>query len=472
MAATIAKGIAARERQFVPGPVGLPLIGSVRDFNDDALAFCASAARNYGDVVRWRMVADDWHMLSNADDVVDVLIRRAHLFHKPRIARRIWHHFLGDGLLSIDGPTWKRHHKLMLPGFHKRRIDGYAEHMVRFTERMCSEWTDGQHVDMCEAMTELTLAIVAKALFDSDVRRDGPTVGRAMRVLNEMLSAHIHLPLPLPKWWPSRGNRAKHRAIRDVEKIVRDIISERRASGVDHGDLLSMLVFARDEGGRGLDDKELRDEAMTLFFAGHETTAHALTWMWYLLARHPEVEVKLHDELQQVAGSRPLRVDDLAALPYLEQVVKESMRLLPSVWCYMREPVEDVRIGDYLLPKGTHIFICPYVIHRDSRYYDEPEEFRPERFTKAMEAKLPKGAYVPFSMGPRVCMGKAFAMMEAKLVLGTMVRRLHCRLEPDYEPQLYPKLSLSPKNGLRAIIERRRPGRSDADPSALQGSPR
>ena len=432
-------------RKFVPGPIGKPLVGSLIDFQNDALSFVDSAVANHGDVVRWGMGIDDWYMLSNPAHVFDVLVKRAHLFYKPKIAKRLWRHFLGMGILSNDGESWKRQHKLVKPGFHRHRIEAYGETMVRYSAEMAAEWRSGQEIDMCVAMTELTLAVVCKTLFDADVKRDAPTVGNAIRVLNEALTEHIHMPLPVPKWWPSATNRRKHRAIEDVEGIVRGFIEQRRTSGEDRGDLLSMLVFARDDSGAAMSDKQLRDEAMTLVFAGHETTANALTWLWYLLAKHPEVEQKLARELEEALGGRPATVSDLGNLPYLDQVVKEGMRILPSVWCYMREPIEDVQIGDYVIPKGGQIFICPYVIHRDPRNYEDPLEFRPERWTKEMEARLPRGAYVPFSLGPRVCIGKAFAEMEARLVLATLMQHLVPQIPADYEPEFFPKLSLSPK---------------------------
>ncbi len=431
-----------------PGPKGLPLLGSTLDFPKDQLGFIEALKREHGDVARFSVAFTNWIQLTNPEHVYDVLVTRAALFHKPAINKRIFELFLGDGLLSIDGETWKRHHKLVLPGFHKKRVDAYGDIMVRYTEELLAEWSDGARVDFNDAMTDLTLAIVAKTLFDADVKRDARTVGRAMKVINEVLVEHVTLPIPVPRWWPTAKNQRKNAAIGDIDAIVARVIDERRRSGRDHGDLLSMLLMTEDEHGGRFNDKELRDESMTLFFAGHETTAHALTWMWYLLAKHPDVEARAVAEIQRELGGRAATVADLARLPYLEMVVKESMRVLPSVWVFMRTPTEDVEYGGYTLPKGSIVFISPYLLHRDARWFPQPLEFRPERFEKDAEKTIPSGAYLPFSMGPRVCLGKAFAMMEARLILATLLGRVRPVLAPGYEPVLNPRLSLNPKNGM------------------------
>jgi cytochrome P450 len=307
-------------------------------------------------------------------------------------------------------------------------------------------------------MTSLTLSIVTKTLFDTDV--DGgitSTVGNAMLTLNQTMVEHINMPIPVPKWWPSKTNQRKLKAIEDVENIVKDIINERRREGVDRGDLLSMLVFAEDEDGNRMSDRELRDQSMTLFFAGHETTAISLVWMLYLMSQHPEVVVKMRAELDEHVGDRTLCVDDLGKLPYLEMVVKESMRILPAVWSFMKETIEDVELGDYLIPKGSMIFISPYVTQHNPLYFPEPDEFRPERFTKENEKALPKGAYVPFSAGQRICLGKMFALMESKLILGTMVNNVDFVLPEGHTIEFLAQLSLHPKGGLpMQVVKRKR----------------
>jgi cytochrome P450 len=440
-----------------PSPRAHWLLGSTLDFQQAPIDFCTKVARECGDVARFRVGYESWYLLTRPEHVYEVLVNKAALFNKPKLAKRLWKLFLGNGLLASDGDFWRRQHKLVLPGFHKQRIEAYSDVMVRYTEDMLAGYKDGERRDVCEDMTDLTLAIVAKTLFDADVTRSARKVGAAIKLLNEIMVDHVNNPIPVPKWWPSDRNRRKMSAIRDIETIVRDLIAERRQSKLDRGDLFSMLVNAEDEGGAKMSDEELRDEAMTLLFAGHETTANSLTWTFYELARNPEVEARLVDEVSSVLRGRSPTIEDLKQLPYLDMVVKESMRILPSVWAYMREPQEDVRLGEHVLPKGCIAFISPYVLHHDARYFPEPERFMPERFSRENEKAIPRGAYVPFAAGPRVCLGKSFAMMEARLVLATVIQRVRVELAPGQTVTLSPKISLRPADGLPATVRLRAP---------------
>ena len=439
----------------VPGPKGAPLVGSTLEFQRAPLDFCLRQKARYGDLVRFRVALQDWYLLSDVEEIHRVLVTDAARFWKPKLAKRLWRPFIGEGLLASDGERWKRQHKLVLPGFHRARVESYATTMVDLARRATEGWRPGERRDFANDMSDLTLAIVSKTLFDVDVHGDARRVGQAIAAIQDALVAHINNPIPVPAWWPSETNKKKVRALRDVREVVKKFIDDRRTSGKDRGDLLSTLVFAEDEGGARMSDTELHDEAMTLFFAGHETTSTALTWTWYLLARHPEVEERLYAEIQSAVGDRALTVGDLGRLPYLEMVVKESMRMHPSVWSYMREPIADYRIGDVVLPKGSLVFICVYAVHRDARNFQDPDVFRPERFEKESEKKIPRGAYVPFAAGPRVCLGKTFAMMEARLVLGTLLQRARPRIPRGWEAELFPQISLRPKGGLPVEVELR-----------------
>ncbi|MEZ4230993.1 MAG: cytochrome P450 [Polyangiaceae bacterium] len=454
-----------------PGPRGHWLWGSTVDFQTGQLEFVSGLLEKYGHVARFSVAFHEWVQVSDPEAVHEILVKRPELFLKPKVNKQIFKLFLGEGVLSADGDAWKRQHKMILPAFHKRRIDAYGEVMTHFTDQMIDAWKEGERVDFCHEMTELTLGIVAKTLFDADVRgSQAETVREAMKVINQVLVDHIELPIPVPGWWPSRKNRRKMAAIGDIDRIVQRIIDERRRTGEDRGDLLSMLIQARDEAGEGMGDKQVRDESMTLFFAGHETTAHALTWCWYLLGQHPEVVVKMQEEVARVCGDRKPTIDD--NLGYIDQVFKEAMRVLPSVWTFMREPAEDVLIGDYLLPKGCYVFISPFVMHKNPEYFPEPEVFRPERFTKEFERNLPKAAYVPFSMGPRVCMGKNFALMEARLILATLIQRgVEPRIPADYTPIKNPRLSLNPKNGLPNVVHFKPPSGAQAQVGESRANP-
>jgi cytochrome P450 len=304
-------------------------------------------------------------------------------------------------------------------------------------------------------MVGLTLEIVAKTLFDVDIRGDANTIGEAMTVLEKAMVAHITMPLPVPSWWPSQRNKKKLAAIAAIEEIVRSVIADRRATGEDRGDLLSMLLLARDEDGDRLSDKELRDQSMTLIFAGHETSAHALTWAWYLLGTHPEITKRLQAEIGEEVGDRRLTVADLKNLPYLDQVFKESMRLRPSVWVFMKEPTQDVVVRGVKIPKGAQIMISPYVIQRDERWFPSPETFDPDRFSPERVGSIPPGAYVPFSGGQRICIGKTFAMMESRLILGSMVQRLNPRVQEGHRPVHKAELSMHPDGPLPIVVELR-----------------
>jgi len=420
-----------------------------------AAEFMVELQAEHGDVSMFRMLGHPWVLVNDPDAIYEILTKRADKFHKAAVNPKIFRSFLGYGILSADGEAWRRSHKMMMPAFHKKRIDEYARVMVDFTRDMLDGWQADEDRDVCADMNALTLAIVAKTLFDADVRgADAETVGRAMLTINEVLVEHIQMPIPFPRWWPSPKNRRKVKAVDAIDAIVRRTIRERRESGEDRGDLLSMMLLSRDEEGLGMSETQLRDEAMTIFFAGHETTAHALTWAWYLLATHPHVTAKAQEEVDRVLGGRPAGLADIKEMTYVERVVKEVMRLLPSVYVFMREPIEDVVVGGYTLKKGWYILISPFVLHRNERFED-PLEFRPERWTKEMEKGLHKGAYVPFSAGARVCLGKVFAVMELKLIIATMLQRLTPRIPEGHEPVLLQQLSLNPKDGLPAIVDLR-----------------
>lgn len=431
-----------------PGPRGNLLLGSTLAFKDKPLQYICDVAKEYGDVSRFRVGPSYWYLITHPEDIQDAMTTRSHIFLKPRIAKRLWEKFLGDGLLTTEGHVWKRQHKLVLPAFHRRRISAYGAVMVDYTHRMIDEWEAGERLDLDAQMVSLTLEVVAKTLFDTDVREGSEAVGRAMEVLNKEMLEHIYMPVPVPRWWPSKRNKRKLGAIEDIESIVREITAERRASGEDRGDLLSMLLMSEDEAGDKLTDTEIRDQVMTLFFAGHETTAHALTWAWYTLSGHPEVTARLQADIDAVTGGERLTVMHLQELPYLDQVVNEAMRFLPSVWVFIKEPQEDVEVRGFRIPKGAPVLISPYVTHHDARWYPDPMRFDPDRFGPERVKEIPSGAYFPFSGGQRICIGKSFALMEMRLILGSMLQRLQPVVPKDYTLKWKAELSLHPDGPL------------------------
>ncbi|MFT4979148.1 MAG: cytochrome P450 [Myxococcota bacterium] len=440
-----------------PGPRGDTLLGSTLDFKDKPLDFISYIHHAYGDVARFRVGPMHWYLMAHPEDIWEAMVRKPDIFVKPNIAKRLWEKFLGNGLLTLEGAEWKRMHSLVRPAFHRHRIEAYAETMVSYSHRLVDAMEPGSQIDFDDAMVSLTLEIVAKTLFDADVRDGTTQVGEAMHVLNVEMLNHIHMPIPVPRWWPSTRNRRKMRAIDNIEEIVRAVIEERRAEGTDRGDLLSTLILSRDDEGVGMTDKEVRDQAMTMFFAGHETTAHAMTWAWFLLARHPLVTARLQADIDAVTRGERLSIAHLKELPYLDQVIKEAMRILPSVWVFIKQPTEDVVVRGFRIPKGSPVMISPYVTHHDARWFPSPETFDPDRFSPERAGDIPNGAYIPFSGGQRVCIGRNFAMMEAKLVLGSLLQRLVPSVPADFMPVKQAVLSMQPLGGLPTNVTFRRP---------------
>jgi cytochrome P450 len=355
----------------------------------------------------------------------------------------MWRPFLGNGLVPNDGDSWKRQHKLIMPGFHKMRIDTYAPTMSDYTRDMIRGWKDGEQRDFRDEMVQLTLRVVAKTLFDTDLAHDSETVHDAMQDIMEALIDHAQTPIPAPRWWPSERNRRMVRALDSMDGVIERLVAGRRQQQKDRGDLMSHIVFATDEEG-SMSDQQMRDELMTLIFAGHETTAHTLTWAWYLLASNRDKLEKVQRELDETIGDRAIGIDDLRELPYLEMCLKESLRRLPAVWIYGREAQTDLHLGDYFFPKGAILAVSPLATGRNAKYFDNPLEYRPERWTREFERQLPKGAYVPFAAGPRVCLGKQFAMMEMRIILGTLIQNVNINLLDGFEPDIVPQISLNP----------------------------
>jgi cytochrome P450 len=319
---------------------------------------------------------------------------------------------------------------------------------------MLHSWRDGERRNIHEEMMGLTLAIVAKTLFDADVAEEAREIGEALEVVMDVNTDPRRL-LFVPTWLPTPANLAMRRAARRLDRVIYRIISERRANKQDAGDLLSLLLHAQDEDGSRMTDTQLRDEAVTLFLAGYETTAINLSWTWWLLAQHPEVEKKLHAELAAVLGGRSPTFDHLPALRYLEMILTESLRLYPPAWSMVRMAIDDSEIGGYRVPAGCGVAVSQYVVHRDPRFFDSPDEFRPERWEGDLAKRLPKFAYFPFGGGPRICIGNSFALMEASLVLATVAQKFHLSLVPNQIVEPLPSITLRPKNGIAVITHRR-----------------
>ncbi len=435
-----------------PGPRGHWLYGNLPQFKRDRLAFLTECARRYGDVVSIRLGPIRARVLNHPDLVEEVLVTKNRHFIK-HFALRQTKRTLGNGLLTSEGEFWRGQRRLSQPAFHRDRIDAYASVMVESAERMLRDWADGQSRNVQDDMMRLTLRIVAKTLFDADVSGQAGEASAAMETLMRCFTRRVDKIIKLPEWL----NPQVQRAARRLDRILLDIIAERRRSGVDRGDLLSMLLQARDEDdGRRMTDQQLRDEAMTLFMAGHETTANTLAWAFYLLATHPEAERRLHQEVDDVLADRPPELADLRRLRYTEWVIHESLRVLPTVWIIGREAVEPCEIGGYAVPKGMTLYMSQWVVHRDPRWFDEPEAFRPERWDGDLARRIHRYAYFPFGGGPRICIGNSFALMESALLLATIARRYRLALAPGATVRPVPTMTLRPVGGIRVVLSRRR----------------
>jgi cytochrome P450 len=420
----------------------------------DPLAFLTRNARTYGDVSSWTFGPQRVFLFAHPDHVREVLVVNDRSFMKGRALQRT-KVILGEGLLTSEDPLHRRQRRLAQPSFHQQRVARYAEVMIEEGERTAERWRAFVEVDVHHEMMRTALAIVARTLFGAVIDEEADDVGAALSELMEMFPLLLNPFSDLIRKLPLPRIRRFHRAIDRLDATIFRIIEERRASGEDRGDLLSMLLLARDEDdGGAMSDRQVRDEVMTLFLAGHETTANALTWTFHLLGQHPAVERELHRELDAVVGDRPLEPADYPRLPYTKSVFAEAMRVFPPAWAIGRLALEEVRIGDVIVPQGAVAIVAQIVTHRDARWWPEPMRFDPSRFASA-DASRPKFAYFPFGGGSRVCIGESFAWSEGVLVLAALARRW--RLTPAPGACVEPRglITLRPKGPVRMRLERR-----------------
>ena len=439
-----------------PGPKGSLIMGVMREFNRDTLGFIERLHREYGDVVRSRFLYVHAYFLYHPADIEALLTTNAKSFRKAQSLRSpFFRRLVGNGLVTSEGDFWRRQRRLAQPAFHRQRISSYGDIMVQYADRAIAKWRDGEHRDVAKDMTRLTLEIVVKTLFNSDVSNDADHVGATLSQIVKPFASQATLKWIADNRLPTPGHYRYFNAVREIDKIIYRIIAERRASGSDEGDLLSMLLQAQDEDGSQMSDAQLRDEVMTLFLAGHETTALALSWSWYLLATHTRAETQFHAELDEVLGGRAPQVSDLPKLKFTEMIAKETMRLYPPAYAVGREAIEDTEMGGYRVPRGTQLFAFQWVTHRDPRFFERPDEFVPERWASESIQTLPRYAYFPFGGGPRQCIGNYFAMMEVVLLLATIGQRFSFSLLNEHPVEVLPVLSLRPKNGIKVKLLQR-----------------
>ena len=434
-----------------PGP-DLSRLAALRAFRTDPLGLLERLA-TYGDVVRVDVPGSAAYLLNHPDLVHEVLVAEHRAFHKgPTI--RAAKMLLGESLLTSEEETHRRQRRLIQPMFHHERIASFARSMVLFAERAADRWSDHQEVDVQAEMSALTLAVVGDTLFGADVdEQQSATVRRALTDTLEMFD-RVYSPLfRLLVRLPSPTMRRYRRVESDLDRVISEMIAERRAAGATGDDLLSLLLRAGEDGA-GMSDEQVRDEALTLFLAGHETTAIALTWTWWLLSRNPGAEARLHEELDRTLGERPPGVEDLPSLPYTQAVISESIRLRPPAWAIGRTAVADVSVGGYPIGVGSIVVVSPWLLHHDPRWWPEPDAFRPERWLTD-EPERPRYAFVPFGGGPRVCIGEPFARLEAVMLLAVIARRWRFARASDRPPELQAVITLRPRGGLRMVAIRR-----------------
>ena len=434
-----------------PGPEPHFLIGNFPLGRPDPLAVFTGWAREFDDIFYYRAGWIHVYFLNSPELIESVLVTNQQNFRKDRVIQNSrW--FLGQGLLTSEGGEWLRQRRLSQPAFHRERLALYARIINACAEEMLDSWKDGENRDVHQEMMQLTLRVVAKVLFSVDVKNESKEVAAALNLLMKHSSGARMLLPPWVRYLPLPFLIRVRRAVRQLDEVVYRIIRERRRSENDNGDLLSMLMSARDEDGSRMTDRQLRDEVMTFLLAGHETTALSLSWAWFLLSENPEAENKLHHELARVLDGKNPSFEDLPRLCYTEAVVKESVRLYPPAWSLARTAAEDFEIGGYLVPAGSNVVMSQWIMHRDPRFFPSPEQFDPGRWFEEHTQRLPRFAYFPFGGGPRYCVGASFAMMEATLLLAAIAQRFRLRMVPGHKVVPLPSITLRPKYGIKMSL--------------------
>jgi cytochrome P450 len=431
------------------------MVFGIMEMLRDPLNTALSWAGKYGDVFRVRLGSMESVVFVHPDAIEEVLRHQHRNFIKDK-GTRLLKGFLGEGLLTSEGELWRRQRRLSQPAFQQEQLQKYGEVMVDFTESLMREWRIGQTRDIHTDMMRLTLRIAGQTLFGASVAGQEEIVGRSLETIMHHYAGVVMQMFPWLSWLPTPGNVRFRRAIKDIDQIVYGTIAQKRSSGAAGSDLLSRLLAARDDDGKQMTDLQLRDEVVTLFLAGHETTALVLSFTFYLLAQHPKIEQKLAAEFEEVLQGRPPTMADLPRLVYAEQVVRESMRLYPPAPGIGREAINDCEIAGYQIRKGTQIGLLQWIVHRDPRWFEEPAEFKPERWANDFAKRLPRGAYFPFGDGPRICIGSQFAMIEAVLILATVISRYHLELKPGFSLDLMASITLRPKHGVQMIVAEER----------------
>jgi cytochrome P450 len=442
---------APKAPRVAPTPRGVPFFGNLFETWRDPLDFFVRSHRAHGDVVRLLFGPYRYYLLNDPAHVHHVLVDNHKNYAKSRNYRGL-KAVVGQGLITSEGELWRRQRKLAQPAFHRQRLGGFVRLMARDTGSMLARWAtlESREIDVHEEMLRLTLRIVARTLFSTDVEQDAPAIGAALTLALRWANTFVESVLPTPVWVPTPENLRFKRAKKTLDELVLRIIEDRRQTAGRHEDLLAMLMDARDEEAQAvMSDVQLKDEVMTIVLAGHETTANALSWAFYLLSRHPAVARRVHAEVCEVLGERAPTLADLPRLAYTKQVIEEALRLYPPVWVFERQALEKDTIGEFGIERGALVGISPWSIHRSTKLWDNPEGFDPERFRPETSAARPKYAYLPFGGGPRLCIGNGFAIMEAQVILAMVMQRHALELVPGHPVIPEPLVTLRPQYGIR-----------------------
>jgi len=437
-----------------PGPKGTLIGGHIRHFGADLLDFLLITAREYGPIASFRVGPKRVFLASSPDLIEQVLVKDAKHYIK-HFGARAFKPVLGNGLVTSEGAYWQRQRKLVQPAFLKSRVHSYAPVMAKLTEEMLQSWTPGESVRINFEFETLTSKIALKALFDLDDDADRQHFSETLRFAFDVMTARLRRVVKIPLWVPTPENLRLKRAIAELDRTVGGFIASGRSRGIAGNDLLSRLVFARRPDGSQMSDRELRDEAMTLYLASHETTALTLTWSWCLLSQHKRVEDQLVSEWQSVLAGKTPSADDVPHMPYTSAVIAESMRLFPPVYVVGREATTDLELGGYRVKRGYTVLMSQWVNHRDPAYFPDPEEFRPERWDNDFAKQIPRFAYYPFGGGQRICVGNSFALMEAAIILAAVGQRYRFTLDPEAVIGIKPQITLMPAYDIPATLERR-----------------
>jgi cytochrome P450 len=435
---------------------GYPLVGNMPEFRKDRLGLLRRMAHE-GDVCGVHYGPYSGILFNKPEHMHSILVEHAYDFDKGIIIHQLFRPVLGNGVFCSEGDFHRHQRKLMAPSFQPRHIASYADTMGYYGEQIQQTWTDSAVIDVNEQMTNLTMSIIGKALFDADVFTETDELGAAMTTALAYLTDVTSMLIPLPYSWPTPRSRRTRKAVQVLHRHIRHFIDERRSHPTERNDFVSVLLQARDEDGQPMSDEQVMAECLTLFLAGHETIATALSWTWYLLCQHPEMYQQVQQEVDRVLQGRTPTYADLAHLPYCLQVFKETLRLYPPGYLTARQALHDIEIDGYRVPKGWLVLLAPYTLHRREECFPEPEQFDPERFTPEREKLLPRYAYLPFGAGPRTCIGMHFALMEGQLLLATLAQRVSFALVPDQtiEPDPVHHLTLRPTHAVYVTVKRR-----------------